>query len=134
MLLRKYVKQFSEEIRRAGAKPALYMVWPSMARRGDFDRVIESHQLAIADVDGILLPVGAAWQFVLRNHSLQLYSADNFHPSALGSYLAAWVIFKQLYSKPNVSIPTVIKIDSKTISLTSVQATALSLATDETLR
>jgi hypothetical protein len=99
VLLREYVRKFGEEIRRAGAKPAIYMVWPSADRQLDFDRMIESHKLAAADVDGILLPVGAAWRAAFkRDHEIALYGSDGFHPSALGSFLAAWIIFEKLYN------------------------------------
>ncbi len=132
VLLREYAKKFALEIKRAGAKPAVYMVWPSISRHGDFDRVIESHQLAAADIDGILLPVSVAWRATLKD--LKLYSADNFHPSELGSFLAAWVIFKRLYSNPKVPMPSSFKIDSRTISLSNSQLTQLTRAADEALK
>src|SRR5262249_25445128 len=35
VLLREYVRRFDAEVRRAGARTALYMVWPSSDRRSD---------------------------------------------------------------------------------------------------
>jgi hypothetical protein len=111
------------------------MVWPSGQRRGDFDRVVESHQLAATDVDGVLLPVGAAWRSALRsNDQLRLYSVDSFHPSELGSFLAAWVIFRRLYGGVVVTMPRVVKVGSKTIELTESQVNALTAAADEVLK
>lgn len=133
VLLREYVKKFAEEIKRAAAKPAIFMVWPSFARRGDFDRVIESHQLAATDVDGILLPVGAAWRAALSKN-LQIYSPDNFHPSELGSYLAAWVIFSRLYGDSKISMPDKIKVGSRTMTLSSSEVETLTLVTNEILK
>ena len=42
-LLVDYAQRFAEEIRRAGASTALYMVWPSQERRSDFERVSASY-------------------------------------------------------------------------------------------
>jgi len=46
-------------------------------------------------------PVGIAWQQVREERpDLILYSPDRSHPSPLGSYLAANVIFTTIYRKP----------------------------------
>lgn len=94
-LLVSYARRFAEEIRAAGARPALYMVWPSQARRGDFAGVSQSYRSAAKAVDGLLLPVGDAWREAWRQDAtLPLYDADGFHPSMLGSQLAALVIYQ----------------------------------------
>jgi hypothetical protein len=103
--LREFTKRFDTEIRRAGARTALYMVWPSAARSGDFDGVAASYARAAADVNGLLLPVGEAWRAAWRRDpEAQLYGPDRFHPSALGSWLAAMVIHQQIAGKP-VQLP-----------------------------
>jgi hypothetical protein len=138
VLLREYVRKFADEIKRVGARPAVYMVWPSVVRQSDFDRAIESHKLAASDVNAVLLPAGAAWRAALKtNPELPLYSADNFHPSQLGSYLAAWIIFKRLYSDQTTTMPDQIKVDSKTIAKIELNATevkALTSAAAEVLK
>ena len=91
--LRASTAKYAELARAHGAEPALYMVWPSRARFGDFARVSESYRLAAADVRGRLLPVGDAWRAAWRaKASLGLYGPDAFHPSREGTYLAALVI------------------------------------------
>jgi hypothetical protein len=73
------------------------MVWPSRERFGDFDGVRASYTNAAKDVNGLLLPAGDAWRAAWRRDAhLALYGADNFHPSPLGSYLAALVIVHRL--------------------------------------
>jgi hypothetical protein len=95
--LRADVRRFDEVITRHGARTALYMVWPSSERRQDFEAVSESYALAATDVRGVLLPAGDAWRAAWREDpSLPLYSGDGFHPSPLGSYLAALVIYNRL--------------------------------------
>jgi hypothetical protein len=95
--LRQFTRRFAEEARTIGAQPALYMVWPAKVRLGDFERVSGSYRLAAEDVGGLLLPAGDAWREAwARDPALPLYAADDFHPSALGSYLAALVIVKAI--------------------------------------
>jgi len=98
--LLEYARRFSQETRRVGAKPALYMVWPSAERARDFDGVSESYRLAAKEVGGLLLPVGEAWRGAWRRDpNLKLYSPDGLHPTLAGSYLAALVIYEQLYGQ-----------------------------------
>jgi hypothetical protein len=99
VLLVDHAKRFADEARRAGARPALYMVWPSRARSADFDRVSASYASAAKAVDGVLLPAGDAWRALWRlDPELELYGPDGFHPSRLGSVLAALVIYRRLVS------------------------------------
>lgn len=96
-LLREYARRFDSEIRHAGATPAMLAVWPSSGRRGDYDAVAESYRSATALVSGELFPVGTVWRAAwARDPSLALYAPDGFHPSPLGTYLAALVIFHRL--------------------------------------
>ena len=91
-----YSHLFASRIRAAGAMPALYMVWPSSARLHDFPGVADSYRTASREIDGVLLPVGEAWMHAWMNDSkLRLYGRDGFHPSRLGTYLAALVMYQQ---------------------------------------
>ena len=97
VLLREYTRKFDANIRRVGAKTALYMVWPSSTRRGDFDGVKTSYQAAARDVGGLFLPVGEAWRAVWRRDAaISLYGSDGFHPTPEATYLAALVIYQRL--------------------------------------
>jgi hypothetical protein len=99
-LLNDYVRRFDGEIRRAGARTAIFMAWPATSRRADFDAVSASYAGAANLVGGILLPVGDAWRAAwARDPALALYGADGFHPSRTGSYLAALVIFRTLIGR-----------------------------------
>ena len=113
VLLRAAVRKFDAEVRRAGARTALYMVWPSHARRGDFERVSQSYAMAAADVHGLLLPAGDAWRAAWRKDSaLAFYGDDGFHPSPMGSYLAALVIYQGLTGQSPVGLPPTLKSPS----------------------
>jgi hypothetical protein len=92
-LLRRDTALFDQRIRAAGARTALFSVWPESTRQGAFGDVAASYAAAAADVGGIYLPVTQAWLEAWKSDpSLALYSEDGFHPSAQGSYLAALVI------------------------------------------
>ena len=106
VLLRDYARRFAADAARVGARTALYMVWPSKARERDFDAVSESYALAAQDVAGTLLPAGDAWREAWRRDpSLTLYADDGFHPSGLGSYLAALTIWRGLSAQSAIGLP-----------------------------
>jgi hypothetical protein len=87
------------------ARAALFSAWPTSARQQDFPRAIESYTLAAADVQGVLLPVAAAWLATWRRDpAIELY-ADGLHPSAAGAYLSALVVYSTLLGKSPVGLP-----------------------------
>ena len=105
-LLIDYTRRFDAEITKSGARTALYMVWPSLARRGDFPAVSQSYAAAAKDVKALLLPAGDAWRAAwAADSTLPLYGPDGFHPSAMGSYLAALVIYEQIFAEPPPATP-----------------------------
>lgn len=112
--LLEYAGRFAGEIRKAGARPAMYMVWPSAGRVSDFDRVCESYRLAAREIDGLLFPVGEAWRAAWRRDArVPLYSPDGLHPTAEGSYLAGLVIFEGLYGRTPVGLPSRLERDDR---------------------
>jgi hypothetical protein len=131
--LREWTRRFDAEIRRAGARTALYMVWPESFRREAFPDVSDSYRLAAQDVGGILLPAGDAWQAAWRRDaSLALYGPDGFHPSPAGSYLAALTIYAGLTGASPVGLPRSLRLRSgRTVEVdASVTATLQSAAAE----
>lgn len=109
--LRDSAKKFAERIRKAGARPAFYMVWPELERSAFFDAVRDSYSLAASDVDGIFLPAGEAWRAAWRRDpKAPLYSGDDFHPSVAGSYAAALSIYGMLFDKAPQGLPARLKL------------------------
>jgi hypothetical protein len=101
LLLIDFTRRFAAEAGRIGARTALYMVWPSRARLGDFDGVSASYAAAAHDVGGMLLPVGEAWRAVWRHDAtVDLYGPDGFHPTVLATQLAALVIYDAVRGRP----------------------------------
>ncbi len=111
--LLEFTERFAPLIIGAGARPALYMVWPSRARAFDFDGVSESYRMAADLVGGLLFPVGDAWRAAWRMDStLALYGPDGFHPSPSGSYLAALVMFEQITGRSPVGLPPALVVEA----------------------
>ena len=135
VLLRDWTKRFDEKIRAAGARTAMYAVWPNAARQFDFDRVNESYTLAATDVGGMLFPVGEAWRAAWRrNANLALYSSDGLHPTVSGSYVAGLVITSMLLDKSPVGMPARLTLRSgATITIPQADATILQQAAAEAI-
>jgi len=133
LLLRDYVMRFAGPIRAIGAQPALYSVWPSRGRQGDFARAIESYALAAADVNGLFFPVASAWLAAWRRDStIALYEPDGLHPSVAGSYLAALVMYRVISKKTPLGLPAQFRLrDGRAATLPLSLATLLQAAADE---
>jgi hypothetical protein len=127
--------RFATRIRAAGGRPALYQVWPMDYRLDVMDRVLESYRLAAEGVQGKLLPAGAAWAAAWEsNPGLPLYGSDGFHPSAMGSYLAALAIYGELLDVSTMGLPSRLSASgggSLLVDVPSAQAAILQAAADE---
>ncbi|MCI0707357.1 MAG: hypothetical protein L0Y80_07745 [Ignavibacteriae bacterium] len=92
-----WTKQFNQHIANVKARAALYMVWPDKTRLSFFEDVRVSYKSAADSVNGLFLPAGEAWLTAWQEEQgLALYGPDDFHPSVLGTYLAALVIYEQI--------------------------------------
>lgn len=101
----------------ACAEPLFYMTWgrkngdagncasypPLCTYDGMQGRLRESYMEMSADNDCSVSPVGAAWKYVRDNYpTIELYSADESHPSINGSYLAACVHYASMFRESPV--------------------------------
>jgi hypothetical protein len=133
--LRASTSAFATEISRVGARTALYSVWPTENRQQDFASAHESYALAASDVNGVFLPVGAAWLAAWRrDESTALYSGDGLHPSVDGSYLAALVIAARLTGRSPIGMPrTLTLLTGARIVIAASRADLLQQAAAEAL-
>jgi hypothetical protein len=99
--LRTWTSRFADLARAADTRPALLTVWPSLERRSTLPDVIASHRLAAQAAGADLIPaaeaVQAAWRCGLHR---SVYSRDLVHPSPLGTYVAALIVYGALYGAP----------------------------------
>jgi hypothetical protein len=106
VMLREFTKKFAFEARAKAAKVVLYSTWTSRNRLDSMDDVMESYRLAAKDVGGSLVPVGEGWRAAWREDpALPLYDADQFHPSPMGTYLAALMFFQHFTGQSPVGLP-----------------------------
>lgn len=108
--LRTWTEAFTPIIRESGGEPALLMVWPSLSWSHSWDGVLESYRSAAEAVDGTFIPAGQAWRAVwAADPDAPLYGEDDFHPSFLGSVVAALTIVAVLYDEDVRDLPAVME-------------------------
>lgn len=91
-------RKYAELCMTYGSQLAYYMVWPSRRYYHTFDGVIRNYTAGARANGAILCPVGSVW----KNHfdstnDFSYYGPDEFHPSMLGSQVAAEVIVRSLF-------------------------------------
>jgi len=94
--------------------------WPPVCTYRGMDSLLALRYRKMADDNQALLsPVGAVWKYLRANNpSIELYNADESHPSLAGSYAAACTFYTLLLKKD----PTLITYNG---GLTTNQALAI---------
>lgn len=132
--LRFWTKRFDSIIRAAGARSALYQVWPSLKYKQSFTAVRESYRTAALDVNGMFIPAGEAWRTAWAvEPALDFYGADGFHPTRLGTYLTALVHFELIYNRPATDLPDVAIVNGREIKTSTATVALLQQAAHETV-
>jgi len=100
------VRRFDAVIRAAGARTAIYELWPR--RAGQDPVALDAIYARVARAIGALLvPVGPAWERALAaDPALVLYMPDGYHPTPAGTYLAALVFARALASRDPMGAPS----------------------------
>jgi hypothetical protein len=92
-----WTKLYAPLVRGAGATMGVMMSWAGATHQDLFDEVRISFQAASAGVGASFVPAGEAWRAAWRiDPSLALYGGDGFHPSPLGTFLTALVIYERV--------------------------------------
>lgn len=108
--LRQWAVTWATEARRFGTRSALYMIWPVRTQTNGFFLVSQSYRNAATAAGAEVFPAGEAWQEALRlNPSVQLYSGDDLHALPAGSFLAAMVISRGLFSLDPARVPASVR-------------------------
>jgi hypothetical protein len=127
--LRRWARTWADAARARGAAPALYTVWPESYRQYALPTVIASYRDAARAAGARILPAGGAWREAWRrNGKLPLYGPDGFHPSRLGTYLAALVIYAGLTDSSPVGLPRVVHSSGAQVSVSAKVARTLQLS------
>ncbi|MDB4883620.1 MAG: hypothetical protein JWL95_2386 [Gemmatimonadetes bacterium] len=105
-------RRLDEPIRAAGARVALYMVWPALADSASFGPVRVAYRETACRVKGDFWPAGEAWRTAWRaDPTLRFYGADDFHPSPLGTYLVALVMYERITGRDARTLPARATVD-----------------------
>jgi hypothetical protein len=132
--LKQWAATWADEVRKHGATPALYMVWPYRGQKDGFELVSKSYRTAAEGAKARVLPAGEAWREALRyDPALPLYSGDNLHAEPAGSYLAALVIARGLTGIDLQAVPARLTLASgQVVEVPEEQAAHLRRAAEST--
>lgn len=118
--------QLSNQIRNANpcATPLFYMTWGykngdavncangvtyMCTYQGMDDKIYDRYMQMTEDNDAVVSPVGRVWKAIRTQYpNYELYSADESHPSLLGSMAAAYTFYTVIYKKD----PTLVTFNS----------------------
>lgn len=94
--------------------------WPPVCTYAGMDSLLSMRYVMMATANqSTVSPVGAVWKYLRQNHpGIELYQADESHPSAAGTYAAACAFYATLFNKNPESI-------SYTFSLPPADAQAI---------
>ena len=125
--IKKWSVIWADAIRKRGAQPALYMVWPYQGQRNGFKLVAQSYRNAATASKALVFPAGEAWEESLRmDGSLALYDPDRLHPTPAGSYLAALIVTHGLTGVEPEKAPARLRLASgKVFELPDARAATL---------
>jgi hypothetical protein len=125
-------RRLDRHIRAAAGRSALLMVWPESSRFAVFDEVRDSYRVAAESVDGLFLPAGEAWRAAwATDPQLQLYGADGYHPSELGTYVAALVVYEGITGKDVRTLPAQAIVSGRALSISESRVRVLQEAAHE---
>jgi hypothetical protein len=125
-----WTNRWADEARAHGTRPAVLTVWPERERFSVFADGVRNYRDAARAANALLLPAGQAWQNAFRRRpAIGLYGPDAFHPSRLGTYLAALVAYTGLTGELPRTLPAAGGIEP-----TGRTALALRAATSELWR
>jgi len=96
-----YAPFFDAEARKIGAIPIQFECYDE-SRDDDAHSRMHKEVIKVANmVHEPVIPVGSAWRYVTKYHpTIPIFGPDYHHPSVLGTYLMACVIYSKLYKEP----------------------------------
>lgn len=105
-LLYEYGRRFCKLIVEAGASPIFFMTWTKQHIPQMQAPLTEAYLTVARRCRAQVAPVGEAWMRAIRRRAgIELYEADNSHPSLRGSYLAACVFYATIYGRSPEGLP-----------------------------
>jgi hypothetical protein len=113
-----FARKDSDIVRAHGATPVFFMSWAYADKPEMTAQLAEAYTIAGNDNNALVIPAGLAFARALaRQPELNLYVADNRHPTLAGTYLAACTAFAALTGRSPVGNPYLAGIDEPTARL-----------------
>ena len=106
----KYFQFFTSFCHQNSVKPFIYGTW-EYAFLEQISRAEDRSTMSILDSIAMVnnasyLPIGNAFEYAKQNYpKLSLFEDDNKHPSPIGTYLAACIIYKSVLNKTTMGLP-----------------------------
>lgn len=93
--------------------------WPPVCTYEGMDSLLHLRYMQMAvDNNGVVSPVGAVWHYLRDNYpAINLYAADQSHPSVAGSYAAACTFYATLFQKSPLLITYQSSLDAATAAV-----------------
>lgn len=104
-LMLAYAGRFEAEIKKAGARAVFYQTWARLDRPDTQAPINGAYRSSARAAGARVAPVGSAFAAAGKLRP-QFYSEDGSHPTPLGSYLAACVLFATVLDKSPEGLPT----------------------------
>lgn len=100
-------KEINEYIKQTNAIPVSYMTWAEKSKPENQQLMEDAYSELAKEINGILCPVGIAWQKVSNKDVLiDLYDADGEHANHYGSYLTACVFYSIILKNSPIGLPS----------------------------
>jgi Domain of unknown function (DUF4886) len=103
--------EIAAKVRRTNAEVALYMTHAYVKPHKDYDpdlidKIVSTYVKTGNELGALVIPVGLAFELAYqRRPDIVLHKPfDGTHPSMLGTYLAACVVYASVYQKPVANI------------------------------
>lgn len=128
-------KALDPYVKAAGGVTAQLMTWPQSVSPQLFPLVRATSQAAASSVPaGVFIPAGEAWRAALEeNPSVPLYGPDGYHPGALGTYLAALVVYEKVTGHDARLLPGIASVGGLTLSAPEATVRFLQRVAHETV-
>lgn len=98
-----FAKKHSDTVRKYGAEPVLFMSWAYADAPEMTEQLADAYVKVGNANNAMVIPAGLAFaKSVALRPDLNLYVPDKRHPSLMGTYLAANVVYASLFRKTPV--------------------------------
>jgi hypothetical protein len=98
-----FAKKHSDTVRKHGAEPILFMSWAYADVPAMTEQLADAYVKAGNANNAMVIPAGLAFaKSIAIRPDLNLYVPDKRHPSLMGTYLAANVVYASLFKKSPV--------------------------------